>query len=313
MNLELRDVFFKRNHLVLDSISFSFEKGRVYGVIGKSGAGKTTLLKILAGLLNPTSGEVYFKGNKLIGPDQKLVPGYEDIQLVNQDFALDMYHTVEENIREKVLSRHYNDQQILVDEFLELVELDQYKTRKAIELSGGEQQRLSIARALSCEPDILLLDEPFAHLDQRLRLKIIHYLKLLNKKRRITIILVSHDGAEMVGFAETIVHLEEGRIARADSTREMYYSPVNREEAELLGLINEIKFDGQKLLFRPTEFEVWHAKDRLNLSFIHAIDTGLVVLNYFSTDSGEEIVLSSGGEVLNDCHGIKIRKNNESK
>lgn len=299
----------KRDHLVLDSVNFSFEKGKVYGIIGKSGAGKTTLLKVLAGLMSPTEGEVLFNEEKLAGPEKKLIPGYDEIQIVNQDFALDLYHTVEENVREKVLSRHYADQEVLVDEYLGLVELDTYKSRKAIELSGGEQQRLSIARALSCEPEVLLLDEPFAHLDQRLRLKIIHYLKLLNERRGITIILVSHDGAEMIGFAETIIHIENGRIVRSSSARDMYYFPESKDEAELIGLVNEITFQGQKIMFRPSEYEVWYAKDRLDLTFIHAIDTGLVVLNYFQTANGEDVVLScSGGVVLNDCHGIKIRK-----
>src|SRR3989338_3052536 len=202
--LELRNIELQRTHPVLNTINLTFKEGKIYGIIGKSGAGKTSLLKIAAGYMERTSGEVYFENKRLPGPSEKLLPGHDDIQLVNQDFALDPYHTVEENIRVKVLARRSEVQTELVNEFLALVELDHLRAQKALQLSGGEQQRLALARALACEPRVLLLDEPFVHLDQQLRWKIQTYLRAVNKLYKTILVLVSHDGAEMMGFVEEV-------------------------------------------------------------------------------------------------------------
>lgn len=149
MILELKGVHLTRSFPVLLDVNLTFDQGRIYGIIGRSGAGKTSLLKLLSGFLDATEGKLFFKGTRLLGPSMKLIPGYDDIQLVNQDFGLDPYHTVEENIREKILSRHKSDQLLLIEEFLDLVELNHLRTQKATALSGGEQQRLALARALA--------------------------------------------------------------------------------------------------------------------------------------------------------------------
>ena len=101
--LEVKDVQFSYDSKIIKSVSFQLAKGEVIGIVGRSGEGKTTLLKMIAGLLDAELGEIIFNDEKIVGPNYKLIPGYEDIQLVNQDFGLDIYHTTEENIRE----RHY--------------------------------------------------------------------------------------------------------------------------------------------------------------------------------------------------------------
>ena len=302
--LELKNVGIERAEWVLRNVDFSIAEGEIIGIIGKSGVGKTTLLKIMAGLLDANEGKVLLDRRPLIGPSEKLIPGYDEIQLVNQDFALEPYHTVEQNIREKVLSRHKEDQSTLIEFFLELVELTQIRSRKAHLLSGGEQQRLALVRALVCEPRFLLLDEPFVHLDQRLRWKITNYLLELNEQQKTTMILVSHDGGEMMGFVQRVVSLNKGGIQRNEPVEKIYYQPLDKEEAELMGSINSVQLDGKQVLFRPNEYAI-EGKSSIKLKFLKSIDTGLTIYNYFVTDNNERIMLTSV-EPLNNIERISI-------
>lgn len=295
----------RRENWIFRDISFTLNKGDVIGIIGSSGAGKTTLLKSISGLLDIVEGSVLLDGIPLLGPSEKLVPGYEDIQLVNQDYALDLFHTAEENIREKVLHLPKKDQNALIEEMLELLELNEVRERQARWLSGGEQQRLAMARALACEPRFLLLDEPFVHVDQRLRMKIMRYLTELNTIRNTTIVLVSHDGAEMMGFVENIMHLADGAIQRIAPTDEMYYSPDSMRQGELMGLINRVEVEGEEVLFRPSEYVL--NEPNLNLTFTRSFNNGLLVFNYFQTEDNDEVVLTSAAS-MDKVKGIRIEK-----
>lgn len=303
--IELNHIGLKRDDWVLRNVNFSIKQGELVGIIGESGIGKTTLLKLISGLLDTSEGEVKFNGEKLLGPAEKLIPGYEDIQLVNQDFALEPYHTVKQNVKEKVLNLHKEDQDEIVDEFLQLVELDQLSERKAHVLSGGEQQRLAIARALACEPNVLLLDEPFVHIDQRLRLKIINYLLKLNEVRNTSIVLVSHDGAEIMGFAEKVIHIAKEGVERIDSLNNMFYKPESFEQGQLMGLINQVEINGEKILFRPNEYSVQNGM--IDVKYLNSLDTGINVFNYFKTINGEELVLTSSNP-LSDVQSISIER-----
>ncbi|MEJ6583026.1 MAG: ATP-binding cassette domain-containing protein [Crocinitomicaceae bacterium] len=290
--LELTNIGIKRDEWLFRDVSLTIEKGKIYGIIGKSGVGKTTLLKLMGGLIDATEGYVSFEGKKLIGPAEKLIPGYEEIQLVNQDFALEPYHSVEQNIKEKILSRRKEDQIELIEQFLDLVELKDIRNRKAHLLSGGEQQRLAFARALACEPAVLLLDEPFVHLDQRLRWKISKYLTALNRDQKTTIVLVSHDGSEMMGFADKVIAVAKNEIQRVAPTREVFYYPTDVSQGELMGVINTIELNGKTVLFRPNEYKV-NGDKTIGVKFESVLDTGLIVCNYFTAGNGEKIMLTS--------------------
>lgn len=298
--LKLINVGLKYDDWVLKGISTEFKSSQIYGIVGQSGAGKTSLLKIISAFQDVTEGDVLFNEEKLIGPNQKLVPGYDDIQLVNQDFALEPYHTVEQNIREKVLSRNKEVQVELINEYLDLVELNNIRQRKAIILSGGEKQRLAIAMALANEPRVLLLDEPFVHLDQRLKYKILNYLKELNRIQGTTIIIVSHDGVDLMGFVNQIIYIKEGRVKRNELVSTFYYQPKDISEAELMGQINVVEVSGEIKLFRPNEY-ILAESNGFEVQFIKYVDTGLMTLNYFKTKDHKEILLSS----LKPLEGIK--------
>ena len=135
---------------------------------------------------------------------------------MNQDFKLDNYHSVVENIKEQVLYLPTAIRNKWVDEILEVLELDDIRDQKAHTLSGGEKQRLAIGRAIAKEPKLLLLDEPFSHLDGRMRSKLIRYLGELKSIRKMAIILVSHDGTELLGLSDKVYHLKNGQAIRKD-------------------------------------------------------------------------------------------------
>ncbi|MBP6089771.1 MAG: ABC transporter ATP-binding protein [Crocinitomicaceae bacterium] len=277
---------------VLSSISLDLKAGEIIGIVGKSGAGKTSLLKIIAGFLEPTAGKVTFEGEKVIGPATKLVPGHPEIQLVNQDFHLDTYHTVEENIREQILYLPLKQRDQLVEELLHLMELTTLRKQKATTLSGGEQQRLAIARALACEPKIILLDEPFVHLDGKLRAKLIHYLLKLQAIRKTSFMLVSHDGAEILSLCSVIYFMKNGKFVRKASPKDFYYKPKTLDEAKLFGPINKVLLNGKRILFRPDEYEI-HPEGTLQLKYQTSLFTGVVYQNYFTTENKENILLYS--------------------
>jgi ABC-type multidrug transport system ATPase subunit len=291
--LEVKSVTLNFNRPILDGINFILKEGEIIGIVGKSGAGKTSLLKIMAGIQEPTTGSVELSGEKVRGPLVKLVPGHPEIQLVNQDFHLDTYHTVEENIREQILYLPLKERNQLIEELLTLMELAEFRNQKATTLSGGEQQRLALARALACEPRVLLLDEPFVHLDGRIRSKLISYLLELRKIRKTSFVLVSHDGAEMLSLADRIFCMKNGKFYRSGKPKDLYYKSKTIEEARLFGAVNSVNLKGKRTFFRPDEYMIATKKDEasIQVQFLSTLFTGPLYENYFITENKEKIVL----------------------
>lgn len=308
--IELINVGVRRNNWIFRDVSLTIPSGAKIGLVGKSGAGKSTLLKSICGLLSIQEGKISYQGRVMIGPDQKLIAGYEEIRFVDQEFALDPYHTVEENIREVVLFLPKDERDERVEVLLDLSELGSILKLKAHQISGGEKQRLALIRALAVEPEVLVLDEPFVHLDGRLKQKMMRYIDEIHARKKMTILIASHDGSELLGFVNELIHLRSGRIERIDDAYTFYYEPADKDEALLMGIVNEYSSNSGKLLFRPNEY-ILDDDGRLELDLIRARDMGLYVLNTFLLQGAHETIDLVSTEKLPAKVRISIRKRYE--
>lgn len=240
----------------LNDISFSLEKGKILSIIGESGCGKSTLLKLIYGLYDLDEGSVFWNENEILGPKFNLIPGMEYMKYLAQDFDLMPFITVAENVG-KYLSNIYKDKKNQrIAELLEIVEMTEYANVKAKFLSGGQMQRVALARVLALEPEVLLLDEPFSHIDNfrknSLRRKLFGYLK----EKQITTILATHDSTDVLSFADEVVIMKEGQIIELGKPNDIYNKPKNFYIASLFGDVNEIQIDRKKKLLFPHQLEV---------------------------------------------------------
>lgn len=276
--LKVNNISLKYNHLeVVKNVTFAVKSAERLVIVGASGCGKTTLLKSIAGFHPILNGEILFRNQKVIDPSEQLVPGHERIKLVNQDFNLDDFHTIEENIRLRLLQFDMDYQNQRTNELLKITELEKFKNHQARNLSGGQKQRLTIARALADEPELLLLDEPFNQLDYHLKQKIETYILDYLEKYNISAVLVSHNGEEAMRWANRIAFMKKGKITRIDSPYNFYNHPSNKNEAGFFGAINTVRVNGKEISFRPHQFSKKITKkcvQKLNVTFYSKINKG---------------------------------------
>jgi iron(III) transport system ATP-binding protein len=308
--IRVTNLHFERDRSILNNLNFTLKKGEVFGIVGPSGAGKSTLLSIMAGLLDASKGEVKLGSEIIYGPKDRLLPGHPEVQLVNQEFGLDIYHTVSENLRVKANHLTAEMKGEFIAELLDLMELTHIANHKAIQLSGGEKQRLAMARAIIMEPKVILLDEPFAHMDAHIKRKVIAYLLALKKSRKTTFVFVTHDGQDVMTFADRIAYFNQGQIQRIDTPEAFYRYPTAYEEGLFFGELNSVKQKKETLIFRPNQFSLDEQQEgvHLEVKFLDAAYAGIYYLNYFRVGKNERIVLYHT-EILNHAHKIVITKN----
>jgi spermidine/putrescine transport system ATP-binding protein len=224
--------------LAVDDVSLTVERGSFFSFLGPSGCGKTTSLRLIAGFDQPTQGDVFIGGSSVVGTP----PHKRPVNMVFQQYALFPHMDVSENIGYGLRQREPKPakQEIAkrVDETLEMVRLSGFGKRRAWELSGGQQQRVALARALINRPTCLLLDEPLAALDRKLRREMQIELQTLQREVGITFILVTHDQEEALSMSDRICIMREGQIIQSGSPRELYDEPVNRYVADFVGKTN---------------------------------------------------------------------------
>jgi len=213
------------NTLVLESVSFEANPGEHLSIVGESGSGKTTLLKLLYGMFDLNEGSISWKDQPILGPKFNLITGPDFMKYVSQEFDLVPYFTVGETVG-KFLSNFYLEKKAeRIQELLEIVELSEFSKTKITHLSGGQKQRVSIASALAKEPEIILLDEPFSHIDNfqkhSLRRNLFNYFKT----NKITCIVATHDKEDVLGYANSVMVLNNKEIIAKDSPKNLYQEP----------------------------------------------------------------------------------------
>ncbi len=232
--------------------------GEFLSILGPSGCGKTTSLRMMAGFDQPSSGDVFIRGEKVTG-----VPAYRrPVNMVFQHYALFPHLSVADNVSYGLRQRSPRPPKAeiarLVDEALSMVRLSGYGARRTYELSGGQQQRVALARALINRPAVLLLDEPLAALDRKLRRDMQIELQTLQRDVGITFLLVTHDQEEALSMSDRVCVMREGRIVQSGSPRELYDRPASRYVADFVGKTNFFAGpSGDKLLsVRPELIDI---------------------------------------------------------
>lgn len=228
----------------INKISFNIKKGEVVSILGESGSGKSTLLRLLAGLEDADEGTILIGGQKITGPSDNLVPGYDFITLVFQDFKLQRFKTTAESVASEIYFLPLEERNQRVGELLDLCRLGDKADSYPHELSGGQQQRLAIAIALAGEPEVVLMDEPFSNLDFRLKEIIRQEVVDILRKAGVTVVMVSHDHTDALSVADRVMVVRAGQKIQMATPEHLYHHPKNEYAANFLGPINYIKLNG---------------------------------------------------------------------
>lgn len=224
--LNVKNLSFKYlDTLVLSNLSFTVLQGEHISIIGESGSGKSTLLKLIYGEFDLNEGQILWNDTEILGPKFNLVIGYDFIKYVAQEFDLMPFTSVEENVGQYLSNFFPKEKKQRVAELLEVVELTSFAKTKVKLLSGGQKQRVALAQALAKSPELLLLDEPFSHIDNfkkhRLRRRLFKYLKINN----ISCLVATHDNEDAIGYSDKILVLNDAQIVANDTPKRLYNNP----------------------------------------------------------------------------------------
>ncbi|MCA6121056.1 ABC transporter ATP-binding protein [Bradyrhizobium sp. WSM 1704] len=228
----------------IDGVSFSVPAGEIVVLLGPSGCGKTTTLRCVAGLEHPTGGEISISGKVVSSPERGVLvpPRSRDLGMVFQSYAVWPHMTVRQNVVYPLKHRNISraDAGRKVEEALALVGLSEYGDRPVVALSGGQMQRVALARSMVYRPQLLLLDEPLSNLDAKLRLRLRDDLRVILKQTGMTALYVTHDQAEAVVLGDRIGVMRDGKLLQMDSPDAIYNRPADLFVANFTGATNEL-------------------------------------------------------------------------
>lgn len=279
---------------VINNLSLVVEKGQHVALLGESGCGKSTLLKLIYGLQDLDQGEIHWNNKQVLGPAYHLVPGIDEMRYLAQDFDLMPFTSVKENIGKYLSNFYMEEKEHRIKELLTLVDLDEYADVKVKHLSGGQQQRVAIARVLALEPEILLLDEPFSHIDYSRRSLLRRNLFAYLKDKGITCIVATHDSIDALSFADETIVLKDGELVDMGETKDVYEFPLNKYVASLFGEVNELYIsdfttsfeEDELLLIYPHQLMLSKQKGQIEVEVLDSYfkGDGYMIKTFFNED-----------------------------
>ena len=222
----------------VNDISIHLEKGKILAILGESGSGKTTLLHLIAALLEPDSGTLMLDYERISPPSEKLIAGHRDIKLVRQDYGLFPNMSIRANIAYELRYYEENYRNERVNKLLDISGLAYVQHQLPRQVSGGEQQRATIVKAIAEEPKLLLLDEPFSHLDAVNKRRLKNEVLDLIKAEEVSCIFVTHDVADAYGIADELLIMQNGKVLQIGIPEEIYLNPINQYVAEITGEVS---------------------------------------------------------------------------
>lgn len=247
--LKQLDFHYSSDLPILNGINFQIEKGQFLTILGESGSGKSTLLKLIYGLEDAIHGQILFEGNPVLGPKHNLIPGHKEMKFVPQEFDLLDYVTVAENVGKYLSNFDIPLKKETIQNALKVVNMDKFQHEFPTNLSGGQRQRVAIARALAAEPKLLLLDEPYSHLDQPLKFALRKNIWNWAKQTRCTVLLTTHDANDALGFSDQIMVMKNGKILQMDAPENLRNNPLNQYVVSLLGPYSILNSEQMKNYF----------------------------------------------------------------
>lgn len=286
-------------------LNLSVHSGEFLSFLGPSGCGKTTLLRMIAGFEQPSEGTVLLKGLQING-----VPAYKrPVNMVFQHYALFPHLNIADNVAYGLKQRQpkpsADELRKRVEEALDLVQLQGYQTRRIWEMSGGQQQRVALARALINKPEVLLLDEPLAALDRKLRREMQIELQNLQRNVGITFILVTHDQEEALSMSDRVCIMRQGEIVQVGSPRELYDQPLNRYIADFIGKSNF--FNGVVEHLSEREIAVKLDNGMVITGGRHASPREFAIGEKVSTSiRPEQMILSRSQDTIREANNLSI-------
>lgn len=265
---------------IVQPVNFTQQQQQKIGIAGATGSGKTTLLKMIAGLIQPTTGVVFFEDKKVLGPNDKLLPGVKGIAYLSQHFELRNNYYVHE-----LLEMNNKMDASEARNIYRVCRIEHLLQRKSNELSGGEKQRIALSLLLTTTPKLLLLDEPFSNLDMVHKNMMKQVIDDIGKQLNITCMMISHEAADILSWADWILIMQNGELIQQGTPKQVYQQPVNLYAASLLGEYNLIDATNaagfsrmavhntnvKQMLLRPEQIKIMPASNIFQKDTIHKI------------------------------------------
>jgi ABC-type sugar transport system ATPase subunit len=264
--LQVRDLQKKNGErIAVNAVSFEMMRHQKIAIAGETGSGKTTLLKMIGGFVQPDAGEVIFEGKRVEGPLERLIPGHESIAYLSQHFELRNNYWVYE-----LLEMANKIPQEEATQLFKVCQIEHLMHRRTNELSGGEKQRIVLAMQLIKKPKLLLLDEPFSNLNAIHEQTIKEVIHDVSEHFNTSSIMVSHDGKDVLSWADLIIVIKDGEIVQQATPSVIYHQPANAYCAGLFGAFNAISYEEQHLflqndiikhqplMLRPEQLQLLH-------------------------------------------------------